>query len=82
MTAMALRQIVPFSRQSLNHAHMCVAKTEGNGFFFQLQVSEMNEKMSFKVRVKIAASFYMGKNFLDIWHIFICKSTRSELQSV
>ena len=27
----------------------------------------MNEKMSFKMGVKFAASFYMGKNFLDVW---------------
>ena len=27
----------------------------------------MNEKMSFKMGVKCAASFYMGKDFLDVW---------------
>ena len=42
----------------------------------------MNKKMSFKMGVKFAASFYMGKHFLDVWHVFICLSTRSELQSV
>ena len=35
-------------------------------------MNEMNEKMSFKMDVKCAASFYMGKNFLDVWHVFIC----------
>ena len=25
-----------------------------------------------KMGVKFAASFYMGKNFLEIWHVFIC----------
>ena len=35
-------------------------------------MTEMNEKMSFKMGVKFAASFYMGKNFLDEQHAFIC----------
>ena len=51
---------------------MCVFKSEGNGFFFRLQVNEMNEEMSFKMGAKFAASFYMGKNFLNIWHVFVC----------
>ena len=45
-------------------------------------MNEMNEEMSFKMSVKFAASFYIGKNFLDIWHVFVCLSIRSELQSV
>ena len=45
---------------------MCVSKSEGNGFFFQVQVNQMNEKMSFKMSVKFAVSFYIGKNFLDV----------------
>ena len=48
----------------LNHARMCVSKSEG--------VNEMNEKMSFKMGVKCAASFCMGTNLLDVWHVFIC----------
>ena len=48
---------------------MCVSKSEGNGFFFGL--NEMNEKMSFKKGVIFAASFNMGKNFLDVWNVFI-----------
>ena len=28
----------------------------------------MIEDMSFKMGAKFAASFYMSKNFLDIWH--------------
>ena len=32
----------------------------------------MNEKMSFKTGVKVAASFYMVKNFPDVWHVLIC----------
>ena len=51
---------------------MCVSKSEGNGFFLRLQVNEMNEKMSFKKGVKFAASFHMGKNYLDVWHAVIC----------
>ena len=31
----------------------------------------MNEKMSFKMGVIFAASFDMGKNFLDVWNVFI-----------
>ena len=42
----------------------------------------MNEKMSFKMGAKFAASFYMGKNFLTLWHVFVCLSIRSEIQSV
>ena len=30
----------------------------------------MNEKMSFKLEVKFAASFDKGKHFLDVWHVF------------
>ena len=58
---------------NLNHACVFVSKSEGNRFFFRLQVNEMNEKVSFKMGVKFAASFYMGKNFLDVWHVFILK---------
>ena len=32
-------------------------------------MSEMNEKMSFKMGVKFAASFDMGKNFLNVWKV-------------
>ena len=32
------------ARLSLNHARMCVSKRERNGFFFRLQVNEMNDK--------------------------------------
>ena len=42
----------------------------------------MNEKMSFKICVKFAASFYMGQNFLDVLNVFLCLSTRSELLQV
>ena len=45
-------------------------------------MNEMNEEMSFKMGAKYAASFYMAKNFPDVWHVFVCSSTRSELQSV
>ena len=40
----------------------------------------MNEKMSFKMGAKFAASFYMGKNVLAIWHVFVCLSIRSECE--
>ena len=51
---------------------MCVSKNEGNGFFFRLEANEMNEKMSFKMGEKFAASYHMGKTFLDVWHVSIC----------
>ena len=38
-------------RLGINHARMCVSKSEGYGSFF---VNEMNEKMSFKMGVKFA----------------------------
>ena len=50
---------------------MCVSKREGNEFFFRLQVNQMNEKMSFIMGVIFAASFIMGKNFLNVWNAFI-----------
>ena len=34
-------------------------------------MNEMNEKMSFKMDVKFAASFYMGNNFLNVLNVFI-----------
>ena len=45
-------------------------------------MNEMNEKMSFKMGVTFAVSFYMGRNFLDVRHVFLCLSPRSELHSV
>ena len=51
---------------------MCVFKSEENGLLFRLQVNEMNEEMSLKMGAKCAASFYMDKNLLDIWHVFVC----------
>ena len=33
----------------------------------------MNEKMSFKMAVKVVASVYMDKNFLDVWHLLYGK---------
>ena len=43
------------------------------------KVNEMNEKMSFRMGAKFAASFYMGKNFLDIWHVFVSLGTVPEV---
>ena len=44
---------------------LCVCrKVKDMGPFFQLQVNEMNEKMSFKMGVKFAVPFYMGRIFL------------------
>ena len=34
-------------------------------------MNEMNEKMSFKMGAKFAASFYMGPTFLDVWNVFM-----------
>ena len=33
----------------------------------------MNEKMLFKMGVRFAAPFYMGKKFLDVWHVLMFK---------
>ena len=61
----------PRGRLGLNHARMCVFKSEGNGFFFRLQVNDMNEKMSFKIGVKFAALFDMGKKgVIRNWNVF------------
>ena len=43
-------------------------------------MNEINENMSFKMGVEFAASIYMGKDFLDVWHVFVCRSTGSELK--
>ena len=43
---------------------------------------EVNEKISFKMGMKFAASVCKGKDFLHVWHIFVCKSTGGILQSV
>ena len=59
----------------------CVCrKVKEMGPFFWLQVNEMNDKMSFKMGMKFAASVYIGKDFPDVWHIFVCKRTGGELQ--
>ena len=36
-------------------------------------MKEMNEKMSCKMGAKCAAAFCMGKNSLDVWHLFTVK---------
>ena len=59
-----LRVHYPGGRLGLNHARICVSKSQG--VLFWVQLNEMNEKMSFKIGVRFAASFYMGKNFLDV----------------
>ena len=43
-------------------------------------MNEMNAKMSFKTRVKFAASVSMGEDFLELQHVFICRSAESKLQ--
>ena len=58
---------------------MCASKSEGNGSFLRLQ---LNEIMSFNMGVKFAALFYTGIDFLDVWHVCICKSTGSDLQTM
>ena len=40
----------------------------------------MNEKMSFKMGVKFAIPFFMGRNILDIFYEVRCKSANTELQ--
>ena len=34
-------------------------------------MNEINDNMSFKMGAKFAASFYMGKNVLDLWDVFV-----------
>ena len=58
--------LLPWGLLGLNHAQMCVSKSERNGLFFRLQVNEMNLKKSFKIGVNFAASVYMGKDFLNV----------------
>ena len=42
----------------------------------------MNEKISFKMGVKFAASLDMGENFLDILYKVMYKNAGTELQSI
>ena len=65
-----------------NHARMRMSKGEENGSFLGLQMNElneMNEKMSFKVYMKFADSVYMGEVFPNARHVFVRKSTGTEL---
>ena len=56
-------------------------KVKEMGHFFASSV-EVNEKISFKMGKKFATSVCIGKDFLHVWHIFVCKSTGGILQSV
>ena len=49
---------------------------------FWLQVNEMNGKISFRMSVKFATLVYMGKDFVSVHYVLICKCTGSELQSM
>ena len=61
----------------------CVCrKVREMGPFFWLQVNEMNEKMSFKMCMKFAASVYIIKGFPGVWHIFVCEQTGGKLQAL
>ena len=42
----------------------------------------MNEKFSFKMGVRFAASLDMGENFLNILYEVMYKKGRTELQSI
>ena len=42
---------------------VCLCPKGRKWVLFRLQVNEMNEKMSFKMGVKFAASFYLGKSY-------------------
>ena len=44
-------------------------------------MTEMNEKLSFKMNVKFAASFNMSETFLDMLYESMYKSAGTELQS-
>ena len=54
----------------LRKPFLSLCHKKANYIFFYMDVSLfftwMNEKMSFKMGVKCAASFYMGKIFLDV----------------
>ena len=42
----------------------------------------MNEKFSFKMGVRYAASLDMGQNFLNILYKFMYNNAKTELQSI
>ena len=45
---------------------MCVSQSEGHGFFFRPQVSEMNKNRSLEMGVKFAGLLHMCKDlYLD-----------------
>ena len=39
-------------------------------------MNEINEKISFTMGVRFAASFNMGKNFLDVWTFNLLSSSK------
>ena len=45
-------------------------------------MNERNDKFSFKMGVKVAASLDMGENFPDILYKFMYKNAGTELQSI
>ena len=47
---------------------------------FRHQGNELNEKFSFKIGVKFAASLDMGENLLDILFKVLYKNDEAELQ--
>ena len=48
-------------RLGINHAGICVSKSEGYKSILRLKVNETNETMSFKIGVKFAVSLNMGE---------------------
>ena len=73
----------PGGRLGLKHARICVSKSEGNRSFFGIKLgNEMNEKFSFKMGMRFAASLDMGENFLNILYEAMYKNAGTELQSI
>ena len=58
----------------------CVLGSKDNWSFFGIEGNEMNEKFSFKMGVKFAASLNMGGNFLDILYKVMYRNAWTELQ--
>ena len=57
---------------------VCLCPKGRKWVLFRLQVNEMNEKLSFKMGVKFAASFYLGKSYaMD--NIFLICDQNSEI---
>ena len=66
----------------LKNARMCVCRKVKEMGPFRQQGNEMNEKFSFKMGGRFAASLDKGENFLDILYEVMYKNAGTELQSI